>query len=351
NPPSTCYESNGACQNGACTYTPKLTSGYTRLADHVAVKGAYRLALSSPFDVWMVGASDNHIGRWNGCSYSTCTGLPSYINDPNAACWPDSSGNAARLRGIASTSPGRFIAVGDKGTVARSGGSCFTVEYVPNVPGGSAPVHLKSVWAASESLAFAVGEEGCTGKTWLLRRTDTGWTYFPASAIPAGVSIYRVTGRGPNEVYAWGADNNTNTAVILAYDGSLWGRLVIPSVYSINAVHAPVGRTEIYAAGYEAQIDTPVLLIWRNNSWERWDKANGRLPSTMKSLGGVYSPAANDVFVSSAAWYQVYRHNGVSWSTHTSSINTVAYNDLAGSGSWVFLLQGTTAAGGLWRGP
>lgn len=138
------------------------------------------------------------------------------------------------LRSIWAASPTAVFAVGESGAILSSDGGSWT-------PAPSVTTHwLNAIWGSSATDVFAVGENGSIvhfdGETY--RKMDSG----------VNVALRGVFGNSPNDVYAVGDDGT-----VLHYDGTAW-RIILAG--GINLLDIWTSPQLIVAVGENGTILT-----------------------------------------------------------------------------------------------
>lgn len=203
---------------------------------------------------------------------------------------------------------GPALMVGQGGNVLRFAGGTCTSCLSPLTNASTRALH--SVCRVSDTQWYAVGDNGTV--------LDISGTSFGALSVTpmtnngGSANLYDVACEGGMAVAV--GDNGT----VLKLSGSAWAPLsALPSSPNLRSV-AVVGSA-IYVAGDSA------FLKFENNSWTA-------LP-TQSGLRGLFGRSATDVYGYSGA--QVYRFNGVSWTSVLTASSTLTTGS-SGSSSIVY---------------
>jgi hypothetical protein len=230
----------------------------------------------------------------------------------------------------------------------------------PPDPSGSTFAGLNSVFAASPTQAWAVGESrvpasGDNFNALIEEWNGSAWSIVPGANVGPATSttpLYGVSGSGPDDVWAVGQDSNTNTSLIEHWNGTSWSLVASPAneppFGQLNTVSAD-SPTDAWAGGYSFPNDTITSLIehWNGTTWTVVPDA---APSDTRILS-IAAVSPTDVWALGLTGTgpqrdrtDVMEHwNGSQWSVVTlptsgpslSSISAVSANDVWAVGGGV----------------
>jgi hypothetical protein len=317
---------------------PPASSPWTRLESGTSFS-LYSIWGSSPGDVFTVGEPGGRyeagIFHYDGQAWSqqsTESGVTLY------GLW-GSGGNDVFAVG---SSP--LGAKGYDGVVLHYDGAGWTPMAGPGVgtPDGSVQVALFSIWGASPTDVFAVGEAGSDFTRALIAHYDgTRWSEMPVEA--GGDRVLRdVSGSSGQDVYAVGFFDAGNSlkrkfslaararmfseGVILHYDGSTWQEAQPAAAnVSYNGVWA-AAPNDVFVVG--ASNDQGVVVHFDGTAWSAMPA-----PPTGPLLD-VWGTSGTDVYAAGVG--TILHYDGQSWSEALSASQRLA-GVWAGSPSEVFV--------------
>jgi hypothetical protein len=260
----------------------KITSsGATVLSYQPPLRDAVMTSASSAFAVgWNL-----FLARWDGNTWT--------VDAPPAAT------PAVRiLQGVWSDGPKNAWAVGNSSTIFRYDGSGWSVVSDVNkiitsvidnyyaVWGSGSDVWIGgdlgitrcksptvcavessggaifSIWGSSSSNIFAVGGGGQ-----IRRYNGTSWS---SMSSPTTRQLARVSGSGPNDVWAVG------DSVILHYDGTSWSNAPLNGLGNFYWSRSPSGLQSLFQLGLWVRGPKEVYMGGDNGIIERWDGTQWR---------------------------------------------------------------------------
>lgn len=189
---------------------------------------------------------------------------------------------------------------------------------------------LRSVWGASGSDVWAVGDDGTT-----LHNTGQGWQPIVS---PTRNSLYAIWGTAANNIFAVG-----DRATILRYDGSKWTQL------SLSPTDA-AGVSGLYSIWGSGASD--VWFVGASGVAIRWDGTKLTKVNTADKtvLRAIWGTGPTSVYVASAVatGIQVQKWNGSSWAVSGPIINTTSQpTAMWGTADNNYFI--TTAGSDIWR--
>lgn len=265
---------------GSVGWIPSTTSTtnwlyglWARAANEVYAVGEGGFIVKFDGSGWsrMTNMNTQHLlSVWGSGTKTYAVGFGGTILELVGTTWSTvASGTGNALLSIFSPSVGRFVAVGEAGTVLRSSGAAFTkdnnVNSVANLFTGRGTGD-NDLW---------VGGSG--GK--LIRFDGTMWT--PQSMAPErGLrGVYAVSAK---DIWAVG-DGGT----ALHYDGTNWTSTNSTVSVNLNAVFA-LSATEVFAVG-----DGSTFIRWNGT---RWAQDQGT-PMLWKDTRGVWADGPGNIWV------------------------------------------------------
>jgi hypothetical protein len=156
---------------------------------------------------------------------------------------PVATGTTATLYGVWASDAGTVWIVGGEpdlsGVILRGSGDGTWTDVTPAGTGGA----FFKVWGASDDDVWICGQAGA------LVHWDGSALTAVDSGLPKNVSLFTVSGRAHDDVYAVGGLGN---AVALHYDGDVWTRLsdsVFDTLPNLNGVSVDSDGTAIVVGG------------------------------------------------------------------------------------------------------
>jgi hypothetical protein len=235
----------------------------------------------------------------------------------------------------------------------------------------TAPVLLNSVWGASSSAVFAVGQGQC-GLELVLRYDGTSWTPPPQSCPPGGLNeLSSVWGNSTSDVFAiarrplppfggtsiqhfdgqswtsqysrgcsfcdpylnavWSSSPNYATAVgdsgfIVHYDGTAWTTQTSGTTQHLEALW---GTGSGASAALFAIGASGTILSFDGTSWHT------QTSGTTQALFGIWGTSATDVFAVGGGG-TILHYDGTAWTTQNSGSTHTLRGVWGSSGSSVY---------------
>ena len=245
----------------------------------------WKLGPSANMD--LSGVTTNGKGGWIAVSSSTGSILE---RGTATSAWVQTSGGVGYpLRGVASTSTGQIIAVGDYGFVtkrvsASSGWAMGFGEFTNN--------NLSAVAAISDDDIWVVGDQGIAGHF-----KNGGWS---GIKTPTSSNLRAVWAASSDAVYAVGLQG-----AMLRWDGTAWKKMLSPSVKNWYGVWG-MGPNDVFAIGEGGQI-----AHWDGQNTQTW--AWSLLGSKVEgSLRAVWGLSPDDVWAIGELGI-IYHNDGSGW--------------------------------------
>jgi len=278
----------------------KITpSGRTVLSYQPALRDAVMTSSSSAFVVgWNL-----FLARWDGTQWT--------VDQP-----PASTPAIRVLQGVWSDGPKNAWAVGNSSTIFRYDGSGWSVVSDANkvitsvidnyytVWGSGSDVWIGgdlgitrcksptacavessggaifSIWGSSSSNIIAVGGGGQ-----IRRYNGTSWS---AMTSPTTRQLARVSGSGPNDVWAVG------DSVVLHYDGTSWRTVTLDGLNNFYYSRSPSGLQSLFQLGLwvrgpkEVYMggDNGIIVRWDGNEWRELVTGNAYRRRILAITGG-----------------------------------------------------------------
>jgi len=228
-----------------------------------------------------------------------------YLNQTVKA-WTDTEGSASSL----------FSATGQITLVLHYDGTSWTRSLTTENFG----ISLSNGWAASPSVAFAVGS-GCAFP--LPVKYDNGVWNGLDTCQHLNVTIYSLWGTAPNDVWgveagAQGRISDPHLAWVYHYDGSNWTVSYTDSSVSLIAVGTR-STDDVIAVGLHGKIV--------RHAGSQWSPQTSGTSNDLLAVWG--DPNSSSVFAVGAAG-TVVRYDGTAWGTQTSG-TTAALRGVWGS--------------------
>jgi len=225
-----------------CTFIEQSCEGAGICGDHIVNGGeacdgtprAGEACTDYGFDTGRLGCSD-------ACS-------PGFAHCQDVG-WVTVGGDLVTpVRSVWGASESDAFAVGDFGLVLHFDGTAWTRMASP------VSVELNSVWGSSGSDVFAVGREGV-----IIHYNGSAWTQMTSNTTE---QLFAVWGRSGSEVYAVG-DRGT----IAQFDGSAWNITLLPP-HDLHGVYGNADR--VFAVGPATGQNAALARILRKEGTGAW---------------------------------------------------------------------------------
>ncbi|MFL5531919.1 MAG: WD40/YVTN/BNR-like repeat-containing protein [Gemmatimonadales bacterium] len=251
-------------------------------------------------------------------------------------------------------------------------------------------VTLYGVWGSGGSDVFAVGSSPLGAKGYdgvILHYDGTAWTPMAGPGVGTGsgsvqVELFSVWGASSTDVFAVGeAGSDFNRALIAHYDGTHWSEMPLElggdrvlrdvsgssgqDVYAVGFFDASTSLKGKFSLAARARLFSEgVIFHYDGSTWQEAQPAAANL-----SYNGVWAAAANDVFVVGASNDQgvVLHFDGTAWSTmpapptgplldvwgtsgadvYAAGVGTILHFD---GQSWTEALSASQRLAGVWAG-
>ena len=210
----------------------------------------------APNDVWVVGGP---LGN---------TGFEALAMRYDGSVWHDlAPGGLDGYWWTTGTGPKDIWLVGEHGRTTHWDGAAFQ-ELAPVTT-----ATLYGAWAASPTDAWAVG--GTTGgvpgpKDLVLHWDGASWTPVTLPGMPLGITLFKVWGSGPNDVYVVG-----EFSVVWHKKGDTWQREDVPiGVHGTLLTVGGCSANEVYAVG-ESNVLRSDGTTWTKLAVDLSSRVNG----------------------------------------------------------------------------
>ncbi len=234
------------------------------------------------FGVWAGSADDVFAVGWETPENDYMARILHY----DGSAWSEMACPATDwLAAVWGSSGSDVFAVGRHGAIQHYDGSTWSdmTDSVTYINPDTYPSYLHGVWGSSGSDVFAVGEQivdGNTNTALILHYNGSTWTEMACSGAK---HLYDVWGTSAGDVFAVGYDDSNN-AIVIHYDGATWSEVTIPVNDTLYAVWGNSG-SDVFAAGHGG-----TLLHYDGATWSEMTS-----PVTDR-FHGVWGSSGSDVF-------------------------------------------------------
>jgi len=206
------------------------------------------------------------------------------------------------LRDVWGTSDTNVYAVGTNGTILHFDGKNWKLQ-----PSG-VTWPLGGVWGSSSSNVYAVGHMDSSvlpHKMTLLRNSGAGWKHVQ-TGVPA-MNLSGIHGIGPNNIVI-----TAEGARILKYNGKTWTMEKTSASSWLTDAWVYGAPMNFFVVGYNGS------LLQHHAS--KWTSHNA---GTSAGLSSIWGTSLQNVYATGGS---IYRYDGQSWKTETSSLKLKGYS-------------------------